>query len=43
MIDLNPPINNGDVSDLVTPFIDKALVLENQKEPKRTYLGASSL
>ena len=43
MIDLNPPINKGDVSDLIIPFIDKALVLENQKEPKRTYLGASSL
>jgi len=28
MIDLNPPINTGDVSDVVTPHIDKALVLE---------------
>tara|TARA_R100000781_G_C4079876_1_gene127331 strand:+ start:899 stop:1699 length:801 start_codon:yes stop_codon:yes gene_type:complete len=42
-LDFNPPINNGDVSDVITPFIDKGLIEANKREPRRRYLGASSL
>ena len=42
-LDFNPPENKGDVSDIVVPLIDKALVAANKREPERNYLGASSL
>lgn len=42
-LDFNPPENKGDVSNIVVPLIDKALVAANKREPERNYLGASSL
>ena len=42
-LDFNPPENKGDVSNIVVPLIDKALVAANKRAPERNYLGASSL
>ncbi len=42
-LDFNPPENKGDVSKIINPFIDTALVEANKREPERKYLGASSL
>tara|TARA_Y100000310_G_scaffold311000_1_gene356832 strand:+ start:225 stop:1010 length:786 start_codon:yes stop_codon:yes gene_type:complete len=43
MLDFNPPANEGDVSEIVLPFIDRSLVENNKKETPREYLGASQL
>ena len=36
-LDFNPPENKGDVSDIVVPFIDKALVAANDGLKYCTY------